>query len=75
MISTSARGSSKAPLFLLNHWITPASEQAAATVNGTDVLGDRIDTCARLRRQAVNLVAVDFYESGDVLSVAQGLNE
>ena len=69
------RGSSKAPLFLLNHWITPASEQAAATVNGTDVLGDRIDTCTRLRRQAVNLVAVDFYESGDVLSVVDGLNE
>ncbi|RYP89012.1 hypothetical protein EKO23_00855 [Nocardioides guangzhouensis] len=69
------RGSTSAPLFLLNHWITPASESAAASVNEADVLGDRIDMCARLRRQPVNLVAVDFYESGDLLPVVAALNE
>ena len=69
------RGSRDAPLFLLNHWVSPASETAAAEANATGVLGDRIDRCADLRGQPVNLVAVDFYGSGDLFSVVDGLDD
>jgi hypothetical protein len=68
------RGSRDAPLLLLNHWVTPASEDAAARVNGEDVLGARIDRCTRLRGQQVNLVAVDFFESGDLVPVVADRN-
>ena len=68
------RGSPTAPLLLLNHWISPASERASALANADDVLGRRVHRCARVRDQVVNLVAVDFSETGDVLGVVNGLN-
>ena len=68
------RGQSTAPLLLLNHWISPASERAAADANTGAVLGARAERCARVRAQAVNLVAVDFSETGDLTGVVDGLD-
>jgi len=68
------RGEPDAPLFLLNHWVTPPSEEAAAQVNSEQVLRGRADRCAQERRQPVNLVGVDFYETGALLDVVGELN-
>jgi hypothetical protein len=68
------RGEPNAPLFLLNHWVTPPSDEAAAQVNSEEVLHGRADRCAQERRPA-NLVAVDFYETGDLMEVVDELNQ
>ena len=71
------RGPSGAALFLLNHWVdTPPANRPsnAAVVNGFDVLLGRARMCERERRRLPNLLAVDFYKTGDVLRVADTLN-
>ena len=68
------RGSRQAPLFLLNNWISPASPEVAEQANARDTVLDRADRCARRRGQAVNLVAVDFAEVGDVVGAVEELN-
>ena len=68
------RGEPDAPLLLLNNWITPPSEDGAAQVNTEPVLGGRAERCAEERGQPVNLVAVDFYETGDLEKVVETLN-
>jgi hypothetical protein len=62
-------------LFLLNHWVTPPSQEAAAEANSKDVLLGRAERCGRERGQPVNLVAVDFYETGDLFGVVDELNQ
>jgi hypothetical protein len=69
------RGDRGAPLFLLNHWISPPSEQAASQANAEDVLLPRAERCSTERGQPVNLVAVDFYETGDLFEVVDRLND
>ena len=68
------RGDRDAPLLLLNHWISPPSEQAASQANAEDVLLPRAERCSEEREQPVNLVAVDFYETGDLFGVVGRLN-
>lgn len=68
------RGQPGAPLFLLNHWLSPSSVQTAAEANAEDVLLPRAERCAEERGQPVNLVAVDFFETGDLLEVVGQLN-
>jgi hypothetical protein len=71
------RGSAGAPLFLVNHWINtdPVPRPANAdTVNAYDVLLRRARACERIRERRVNLLAVDFYERGDVFDVVDTLN-
>jgi hypothetical protein len=68
------RGQPGAPLFLLNHWISPPSEEAATEANAEDVLLPRAERCAEERGQPVNLVAVDFFETGDLFDVVDRLN-
>lgn len=68
------RGSRQAPLFLLNNWISPASPEVAEQANARDTVLDRADRCARRRARAVNLVAVDFAEVGDVVGAVEELN-
>jgi hypothetical protein len=70
----SNRGQDGAPLFLLNHWVSPPSPELAAEANSKDVLLTRAERCSKERRQPVNLVAVDFYESGDLLATVDELN-
>ena len=42
-------------------------------MNSEQVLRGRVERCAQ-ERQPANLVAVDFYETGDLMDVVDGLN-
>ena len=71
------RGPPRAPLFLINHWVTTAPVQRpsdAAKVNARGPLLRRARTCERLRHHAPTLLAVNFYKRGDVFGVADELN-
>ncbi len=71
------RGREGSPLFLLNHWITTspvARPSHAAKVNAYEPLLARARECARLRRHAMNVVAVNFYERGALFRVVDTLN-
>jgi hypothetical protein len=71
------RGTSGAPLFLLNHWIStdPLPKPSdALKVNAYGPLLARVRECQRLRHHVVNLVAVNFYDRGDVFKVVDTLN-
>ena len=68
------RGEDDAPLFLLNHFVSPPSAELAAQANAEDVLLTRAQRCSEDRGQPVNLVAVDFYESGDLFATVDELN-
>jgi hypothetical protein len=71
------RGPTSAPLFLVNHWIdtTPLPRASrAAIVNARKPLLARVQTCERVRKRIPNLLAVDFYQRGDLLAVVNKLN-
>ena len=71
------RGGTAGSLFQLNHWIetTPAPRPSnAAVVNTADVLLERARRCERARGRRPNVLAVDFYRTGDVLGAARTLN-
>jgi hypothetical protein len=72
------RGPSTASLFLLNHWIdtSPAPRPSnAAKVNAYDLLLARARQCESERGLMPNVIAVDFYETGDVFRVVDTLND
>jgi hypothetical protein len=72
------RGGSGGSLMLLNHWIetTPLPKPSnAAIVNAHDALLKRIEDFRRERGRLPNLVAVDFYATGDMIRVVRELNE
>jgi hypothetical protein len=61
----------------MNHWIesTPMPKPSnAEVVNAYDFLLRRARRCQRLRGHLPNLVAVDFYATGDLMRVVQTLN-
>ena len=71
------RGDSRNPLFLLNNWVdtSPLPQvRNARVVNAYPTLLRRARECQRLRDRLPNLVAVDFYEEGDVFGVVDTLN-
>jgi hypothetical protein len=70
------RGNPNSPLFLINHWIEKLNPSPAQStdVNGFRFLLRRVKTCARMRGLFPTLVAVNFYERGDVLGVVNVLN-
>lgn len=71
------RGGNGGSLFLLNHWIdtTPAPRPSnAAIVNSFPVLSTRALQCAKERDHLPNIVAVDFYRTGDLFRVVDQLN-
>ncbi|TNE91556.1 MAG: phosphatidylinositol-specific phospholipase C domain-containing protein [Deltaproteobacteria bacterium] len=70
------RGSSDHALFLMNHFLTAplASPDLAEQVNHNPLLLDRARQCEAEAGQAVNWIAVDFYDIGDVLAVVDTLN-
>jgi hypothetical protein len=71
------RGTAGAPLFLVNHWINtdplPKPDNSSA-VNAYGPLLRRARECERARGRRVNLLAVDFYERGDLFKVVDTLN-
>ncbi|MDZ7343634.1 MAG: hypothetical protein ONA90_03875 [candidate division KSB1 bacterium] len=71
------RGGDNASLFLLNHWIetTPLPLPSnAAIVNAHDFLLHRARQCQQERGMLPNLIAVDFYRTGDLFEVVKTLN-
>ena len=71
------RGNGRNPLFLLNNWVDTSplpSRRNAAEVNARVTLLRRARMCQELRGRLPNLVAVDFYEQGDLLGVVRVLN-
>jgi hypothetical protein len=71
------RGGTSGSLFLLNHWIDTAPTPLpsnAEVVNAYDFLLGRARRCQKERGHLPNLIAVDFYRTGDVLEVAKALN-
>jgi hypothetical protein len=70
------RGSAQNPLFQLNHWVEaiPRSPKTAAKVNAFKFLHGRAKLCDTERDLLSNLVAVDFWEQGDLFEVTRKLN-
>jgi hypothetical protein len=71
------RGGPGGSLLLLNHWIesTPMPKPSnAAVVNAYDFLLRRARACQRERHKLPNLIAVDFYATGDLMRVARTMN-
>jgi hypothetical protein len=71
------RGASAGSLFQINHWIetTPAPRPSnAKRVNSRDLLLSRARQCQRERGRLPNILAVDFYRSGDLFEVVAELN-
>ena len=71
------RGGTGGSLLLMNHWIetAPASLPSnAAIVNAYDFLLARARKCRRERGMIPNLIAVDFYRTGDLFKVVRTLN-
>jgi len=71
------RGLGGAPLFLVDHWINTdpfPRQDNAATVNAHDALLRRARTCQRFRGRRPNLLAVGFYERGDLFRIVDTLN-
>ena len=70
------RGTPEAPLVLMNHWIDgfPPSVRANARISDRTTLEARVRRCRRQLGAPPRLIAVDFYERGDLLSVVRRLN-
>jgi hypothetical protein len=71
------RGGTTGSLFQINHWIeTPPMPRPsnAALVNNYDVLLRRVEECRRERHRLPNIIAVDFYRTGDLFNVVRHLN-
>ena len=68
------RGREDSPLFMVNHWVTPALAEAGSVANSARVLNERIAACREERGLSPNIIGVDFYASGDALAVVDSIN-
>jgi hypothetical protein len=71
------RGGRDGSLFQVNNWIeTPPVPKPsnAAIVNTYDALMGRLRRCAEERGHLPNIVAVDFYRTGDLFEVVREMN-
>jgi hypothetical protein len=71
------RGGTAGSLFQINHWIETAPTPRpsnAVVVNAHDFLLGRARRCEKERSRFPNIVAVDFYRTGDVIGVVRALN-
>jgi hypothetical protein len=71
------RGTAESPFLMLNNWVErfPPSPTANRPALTDHFLTTRIARCAEVRNMPVSLVAVDFYEQGDLIDVAREQNE
>jgi hypothetical protein len=69
------RGDTDNALFLVNHWLSPASPTSADEVNDAAVVEGRFEACGDERGQMPNLIAVDFYSRGDIVETVAELND
>ena len=70
------RGRTASPLLLVNHWVgTPLpTESGAAEVNAYEPLMERSMTCEAERDRRIAVLAVDFYNRGDLFDAVDTLN-
>ena len=70
------RGRPDSPLFSVNHWLASFSKliSSAEEVNVYDVLKARIDECEIERGRAPSMIAVNWYDRGDLFRVVNELN-
>jgi len=71
------RGTAGSPLLMLNHWadLFPPRLEANRPFQRRRFLLRRARRCARQRGLPVNLIAVDFYDQGDLLPAVAELND
>jgi hypothetical protein len=77
MSNRPGRGGTSGSLLQMNNWIetTPAPMPSnAAIVNAYDFLLKRALACKKSRKMMPNLIAVDFYKTGDLIRVVDALN-
>ena len=66
-----------APLFLMNHWVTTGvvpDVEKAKVVNTEAAIVARAKACRKLRNKLPNIVAVDYFGTGDVVGATNELN-
>ena len=68
------RGRPDSPLFIINHWVTPAFAGAGAVANSAETLNGRVADCLETRGLTPNIIGVDFYSIGEAVAVARALN-
>jgi hypothetical protein len=70
------RGSTANPLLLVNHWIAnrAPSRADALQVNRLDVLLGRAEQCQIQHGKLPNIIAVNFYATGDLFQAVDTLN-
>ncbi len=71
------RGGEGGSLFLINNWVetTPTPKPSnASIVNAYSFLYKRAELCEHERHHVPNIIAVDFYRTGDLLTVVNALN-
>ena len=68
------RGQPDSPLFMVNHWVTPALAQTADLANSSEILKKRIADCQEERGMTPNIIGIDFYARGDALAVVAAHN-
>jgi hypothetical protein len=70
------RGNPDNPLFQMNNWIetVPRDPRLQGEINAKKVLLRRAAVCNRVRGLEPNVIAVDYYNEGDVLGAAKELN-
>ena len=74
------RGGDSGSLFLMNHWVSrdvfppEPSVEDAALVNTRSALVARARACQTLRGRLPNVLAVDFFGTGDAVGAAKKLN-
>lgn len=71
-----SRGGDDGPFFLINHWVEtglPVPTEADA-VNSREVLAERVDDCTQSRGRAPGIIAVNFWQRGDLVEFVADLN-
>ncbi len=70
------RGQPDSPLVSVNHWLASFSRliSSAEEVNAYDVLKPRIDECEIVRGRTPSMIAVNWYDRGDLFRVVNELN-
>ncbi len=73
---TRKRGRADSPLFAINHWLAGFTRLVsnAEQVNAHDVLRARVDACVAERGQLPSIIAVNWYDRGDLVRVVDELN-
>lgn len=71
------RGDAGNPLFLINLNVSTVPPRAsfAKTVNARETILEQVARCERIRHRKANLIAVDFFRTGDVVGATRELND